>query len=161
MNLQSVQGFLSSERPYHMESSPPICNINLLPQFYMVGDLSRGYSQTDRKFNFNTNVVTVGSYMNRSFNFSFSQFPLIAFLVFLKVKIKKALHYNIISSEDFLKLNNLCHLMRKFSNFSVLSLFGEYETCVYFLILHCIIYTSYSNSFFVNLIYFGIVQMVL
>ena len=91
----------------------------------MVGDLSRGYTQTNHKFNFNTNVnVTVGSYMNRSFNFSFSKLPLIEVLVFLKVKIKKALHYNIISSEDLLKLNNLCHLIRKFSNFSVLSLFG-------------------------------------
>ena len=66
-------GIPSGEGPYHMESSPPICNINPLPQFYMVGDFSGGYSQTDCKFNFNINVnVTVGSYMNRSFNFSFS-----------------------------------------------------------------------------------------
>ena len=101
-------GILSGEGPNHMESSPPICNINQLPQFYIVGDLSGGYSQTDHKFNFNTNFnVTVDSYMDRSFNFSFSQFPLIAVLVFFKVKIRKALPSNIVSSEDLLKLNNL------------------------------------------------------
>ena len=41
---------------------------------------------------------------------------LIAVLVFLKVKIRKALRCNIVSSEDLLKLNNICHLLRKFSN---------------------------------------------
>ena len=46
----------------------------------------------------------------------------IAVLVFLKVKIRKALHCNIVSLEDLLKLNNLCHLIRKFSNFSQLCL---------------------------------------
>ena len=106
------------EGPYHMDSSPSICNINPLLQFCVVGDLSGSYSQTDSKFNFNTNVnVTVDSYMNRSFNFRFSQFPLLVLLVFLKVKIRKALRCNIVSSEDLLKLNNLCHLTRKFSNF--------------------------------------------
>ena len=96
-----------------MDSSPPICNINQLLQFCVVGDLSGGYSQTDSKFNFNANVnVTVDSYMNCSFNFSFSQFPLIVLLVFLKVKIRKALRCIIVSSEDLLKLNNLlCHLI--------------------------------------------------
>ena len=102
----------------YMESSPPICNINPLSQFYMVGDLSGGYSQTDCKFNFNTNVnVTFDSYMKRTFNFSVSKFPLSVVLVFLQVKIRKALRCNIFSSEDLLKLNNLCHLIRKFSNF--------------------------------------------
>ena len=43
---------------------------------------------------------------------------LIVVLVFLKVKIRKALRCNIVSSEDLLKLNNLCHLISKFSNFS-------------------------------------------
>ena len=43
---------------------------------------------------------------------------LIVVLVFLKVKIKKALRCNIVSLEDLLKLNNLCHLISKFSNFS-------------------------------------------
>ena len=56
--------------------------------------------------------------MNRSFNFSFLQFPLIVVLLFLKVKIRKALHCNIVSLEDLLKLNNLFHLIRKFSQFS-------------------------------------------
>ena len=56
--------------------------------------------------------------MNRSFNFSFSQFPLIVVLLFLKVKIRKALHCNIVISEDLLKLNNLFYLIRKFSQFS-------------------------------------------
>ena len=66
-------GIPFAEGQYHMESSPLICNINPLPQFYMVGDFSGGYSQRDCKFNFNINVnVTVESYMNRSFNFSFS-----------------------------------------------------------------------------------------
>ena len=147
-------GILSGEGPSHMESSPLICNINLLPQFYMVGDLSGGYSETDHKFIFNTKIyVTVDSYMNRSFNFSFSQFPLIIVLVFLKVKIRKALRCNIVSLEDLWKLNILYHLIRKFSNFSQFYLFyvnffqQSYETHVCFLILHCIIYTSYRNSF--------------
>ena len=97
-------GIPSSEGLYHMESSPLICNVNLFPQFYMVGVLSGDYSQADHKFNFNANVnVTVDSYMNRSVNFSFSQFPLIAVLVFLKVKIRKALCCSIVSLEDLLK----------------------------------------------------------
>ena len=97
-------GIPSSEGLYHMGSSPLICNVNLFPQFYMVGVLSGDYSQADHKFNFNANVnVTVDSYMNRSVNFSFSQFPLIAVLVFLKVKIRKALCCSIVSSEDLLK----------------------------------------------------------
>ena len=112
-------GILSGEGPYHIDSNPPICNINLLPQFYMVGDLSGDYFETDCKFNFNANLnVTADCYMNRSFNFSFSQFPLIVVLAFLKVKIRKALRCNIVSSEDLLKLTNLFHLIRKFSNFS-------------------------------------------
>ena len=149
-------GLLSDGGAYHIESSPLICNINQLPEFYMVGDLSGGYSQTDCKFNFNTNVnVTVDSYM-KCFNFSFSQFPLIVVLVFLKKKIRKALCCNIASLEDLLKLHNLCHLIMKFSNSSqfylslvnFFSIHMKHETCVCFLILHCIIYTSYSNSFF-------------
>ena len=43
---------------------------------------------------------------------------LIVVLVFLKVKIRKNLRWNIASSEDLLKLNNICHLIRKFSNLS-------------------------------------------
>ena len=43
---------------------------------------------------------------------------LILVLVFLKVKIRKALHYNIACLEDLLKLNNICHLIRNFSNLS-------------------------------------------
>ena len=54
--------------PYHMESSLPICNINPLTRFYIVGVILK----TDCNFNFNTDVnVTVDSYMNSSFNFSF------------------------------------------------------------------------------------------
>ena len=34
------------------------------------------------------------------------------------MKIRKALHCNIVSSEDLLKSNNRCRLIRKFSNFS-------------------------------------------
>ena len=73
--------------------------------------------------------------MNRSFNFSFSQFPLIVVLVFLKVKIRKALRCNIVISEDLLKLNNLCHLVRKFSNFSqfylsLMNFFNSHMKCV-------------------------------
>ena len=48
---------------------------------------------------------------------------LIVALVFLKVKISKALRCNIVSSEDLLKLNNTCHLIRKFSNLSRFYLF--------------------------------------
>ena len=91
VELAICSGIPSSEGPNHMESSPPICYINQLPQFYMVGDLSRGYSQTDHKFNFNTNFnVTVDSYMDRSFNFSFSQIPLIAVLVFFQSEDQKS-----------------------------------------------------------------------
>ena len=62
----------SSEWPYHMESSLSICNINPLLHFYVAGDFSGSYYQTDCKFSFNINVdVTVDSCMNRSFNFSF------------------------------------------------------------------------------------------
>ena len=143
----------SCEGPYHIKSSPPIYNVNPLLQYYIVEDLSGGYSQTDCKVNFNTNVkATVDSYMNRSFNYCFSRFPLIVALVFLNVKIRKALRCNIVSSKDLLKLNNLCHLIRKFTNFSqiYLSLVNfflcSYETRVCFLILLCIIYASYSNS---------------
>ena len=35
-------GIPPGEGPYHMESSPPICNINPLSRFYMVGDFSQG-----------------------------------------------------------------------------------------------------------------------
>ena len=44
---------------------------------------------------------------------------LIVVLVFLKVKIGKTLPYNIVSSEELLKLSNTCHLIRKFSNLSL------------------------------------------
>ena len=47
---------------------------------------------------------------------------LIEVLVFLKVKIRKALRRNVVSSEDLLKLNNLYHLIRMISNFSQFSL---------------------------------------
>ena len=43
---------------------------------------------------------------------------LILVLVFLKVKIRKALRCNITSLEDLLKLNNVCHLIRNISNLS-------------------------------------------
>ena len=43
---------------------------------------------------------------------------LIVVLVFLKVNTRKTLHCNIVRSEDLLKLNYQCHLIRKFSNFS-------------------------------------------
>ena len=68
---------------------------------------------------------------------------LIVVLLFLKVMIRKTLRCNIVSSEDLLKLNDQCHLIRKFSNFSQFYLFFIYLFC--FLILHCIIYTSYSK----------------
>ena len=44
---------------------------------------------------------------------------LIVVLVFLKVKIRKALRCSIVSLEDLLKLNNICHLIKKFSNLSL------------------------------------------
>ena len=43
---------------------------------------------------------------------------LIVVLVFLKVKIRKALRCNIDNLEDLLKLNNICYPIRKFSNLS-------------------------------------------
>ena len=43
---------------------------------------------------------------------------LIVILVFFKVKIRKAFRCNLVSSEDLLKLNYLCHIIRKFSKFS-------------------------------------------
>ena len=44
---------------------------------------------------------------------------LIVVPVFLKVKIRKALRCRIVNLEDLLKLNNICHLIRKFSNLSL------------------------------------------
>ena len=50
----------------------------------MVRDFSEGYSQTDYNFNFNVNVnVTVDSYMNSSFDFSFSH--LVKYLLALRI----------------------------------------------------------------------------
>ena len=44
---------------------------------------------------------------------------LIVVPVFLKVKIRRALRGSIVNLEDLLKLNNICHLIRKFSNLSL------------------------------------------
>ena len=57
---------------------------------------------------------------------------LIVVLVFLKVNTRKTLHCNIVRSEDLLKLNYQCHLIRKFSNFSqfYLSLLNFFSTHV-------------------------------
>ena len=44
---------------------------------------------------------------------------LIVVPVFLKVNIRKALRCSIVNLEDLLKLNNICHLIRKFSNLSL------------------------------------------
>ena len=66
-------GISSGEASYRMETSLSICNINPLTTFCVVGNFSGGYSQADCNFNFNINVnITVDSYMNSSFNFSFS-----------------------------------------------------------------------------------------
>ena len=43
---------------------------------------------------------------------------LIVVPVFLKVKIRRVLRHRIVNLEDLLKLNNICHLIRKFSNLS-------------------------------------------
>ena len=50
---------------------------------------------------------------------------LIVVPVFLKVKIRKALRCSIVSLEDLLKLNNICHVIRKFSNLSLFYLSSE------------------------------------
>ena len=50
---------------------------------------------------------------------------LIVVPVFLKVKIRKALRCSIVNLEDLLKLNNICHLIRKFSNLSLFYLSSE------------------------------------
>ena len=66
-----------------MKFSPPIFNINLLTRFCMFSDFSGGYyAQTDCNFNFNINV-TVDSYMNSSFNFSFSH--LVKYLLVFRI----------------------------------------------------------------------------
>ena len=44
---------------------------------------------------------------------------LIVVPVFLKFKIRKSLRCSIVNLEDLLKLNNICHLIRKFSNLSL------------------------------------------
>ena len=76
VEIPIYSGIPSRKGPYHMESSPPICNINPLIRCYVVADFSGGYSHTDYSFNFNINVnVTVGSNMNSSFSFSFSHLP--------------------------------------------------------------------------------------
>ena len=51
---------------------------------------------------------------------------LIVVPVFLKVKIRTALRRSIVNLEDLLKLNNICHLIRKFSNLSLFFLSGEF-----------------------------------
>ena len=80
-------GISSSEWSYHMESSPPICSINLLTCFYVIGDFSWVYSQRDCNFNVtvtDTNGnVTLDSYFNSSFNFSFSH--LLKYLIASKI----------------------------------------------------------------------------
>ena len=83
--------------------------------------------------------------MDTSFNSSISQFPLIAVLLFLKVKIRKALRCNIISSEDLLKLNNLSHLIRKFSNFSQIDLSSVNFFSIY--MKHVSAFLLYTASF--------------
>ena len=86
VEFATFSGIPSSEGLYHMESTPPICNINPLTGFCVVGDFSGGYSQTDCNFNFNINVnVTVDIYMNSSFNFSFSH--LLKYLLAFKIII--------------------------------------------------------------------------
>lgn len=80
-------GISFSEWSYHMEPSPPICSINLLTCFYLIGDFSVVYSQRDCNFNVtvtDTNVnVTVDSYVNSSFNFSFPK--LLKYLIASKI----------------------------------------------------------------------------
>ena len=79
---------------------------------------------------------------------------LIVVLVFLKVKIRNVFHCNI-SSEDLLKLNYfksyLCLPNKKVFNFLTvylsLLIFFVFIWNAYFLILCCIIHTSYHNSF--------------
>ena len=56
--------------------------------------------------------------MNFSKINSLNKALLIVVLLFLNVKIRKALRCNIVSSEDLLKLSYLCYLRRTFSNFS-------------------------------------------
>ena len=84
VEFSTCSGIPSGKGPYHMESIPPICNISPLTGFYMVGDFSGGYSQTDCNFDFN---VTVDSHMNSSFSFTFSCL-LKYLLVFRIMKLK-------------------------------------------------------------------------
>ena len=51
-------------------------------------------------------------------NLSKKALLIIIVLVFLKVKIRKVLCCNIVSLEDLLKSNNICHPIRRFSNLS-------------------------------------------
>ena len=55
---------------------------------------------------------------------------LIVVLLFLKVMIRKTLRCNIVSSEDLLKLNDQCHLIRKFSHNFI------YFSSIYFAFLY-------------------------
>ena len=74
----------SSEGMHHIESSPPIWNINPLTRYYMVGNVSWGYSPTDSNFNFNIIVnFTVDSYMNSKFNIRFSH--LLKYLIAFRI----------------------------------------------------------------------------
>ena len=122
-------GILSGEGSYHMESSPPICNINLLAGFCMVGDFSGGYSQTDRNFNFNINFsATVDSYMNSSFSYSFLHL------------LKYLLVFRIIKLESTSKLR---HKLRQYLN-----------VCFFYSLFF---YIYFRNKSDMRLIYFIIV----
>ena len=94
-------------------------------------------------------------------------------LVFLKVKIRKNFLCSIVSSENLLKLNHvksfLCHLIRSFSNFSEFYLLWWFSY-FFFVLIWNVCLLSYitlhhlyqlSQWFFVNLIYFRIMQIVL
>ena len=70
---------------------------------------------------------------------------LIVVLVFLKVNMRKALCCNIVSLEDLLKLNNICHLIRKFSNLSLFYLSLDFFFSIHMKRMSAFLY--YTASF--------------
>ena len=70
---------------------------------------------------------------------------LIVVLMFLKIKIRKLFRCNLVSLEDLLKLNYLCHLTRKFSNFSQFYLFLVNLFCIH--MKRVVAFLIYAASF--------------
>ena len=131
-------GITSGEGQYHIESSPPICN--LLTRLYMVGDFSGGYSQTNFNFNFNINVkVTVEISVNSSIYFSVSH--LLKYLLgFRNMKLER-------TSKITAKFETIPHCLLFFTFFFYIYLRNKRDMrLTYFLIAFFCLYSLTGSS---------------